>query len=119
MMKKTVKQNLNSSKEINLRVDDSKVAMIQMLIPLGLMAIEDLLLKEVEDLAGKRYKRNNSDLKRWGANPGSAYLGGQKVDIKVPRVRDVRISKEVNLQAYEQLQTPKKINETILANIIN
>jgi hypothetical protein len=37
---------------------DSKAALIHELIPLGLMHIEDLLQREIIELAGERYKRN-------------------------------------------------------------
>ena len=37
---------------------DSKAALIQELIPLGLMHIEEMLQAEVFRLAGERYKRN-------------------------------------------------------------
>ena len=48
--------------------------MIQMLIPLGLMAVEETLQAEVSRLVGPRHSRD-SDIKRWGSNPGSVFLG--------------------------------------------
>ena len=68
--------------------------MIQELIPLGLLAVEEALQQEVCRLAGERYS-HDSLLKRWGSNPGSVYLGNQKLSIKVPRVRDLKSKQEV------------------------
>ncbi len=70
---------------------DSKVSVIEAFIPIGLMAVEELLYTEVEGLASKRYKRKvklNDRYYRWGSNPGSVFLGESKVGIQVRRVRD-------------------------------
>jgi len=38
---------------------ETKVALIQSLVPLGLMAINDMLQREVAELAGNRYQRDS------------------------------------------------------------
>jgi hypothetical protein len=78
--------------------------MIQMFLPLGLGAIKDTLLQEVDALAGRRYQHSDSPIKRWGSNPGSVFLGNQKVDIKVPRRRNTDSNKEISLKSYEVLK---------------
>jgi len=85
------------------------LAMIQALIPLGLRAVEEALLAEVEALAGPRYAREDerSAVVRWGAQRGSIYLADQKLPITVPRVRDSRARCEVPLATYAALQTPR------------
>ena len=85
------------------------LAMIQALIPLGLLAVEDALLAEVEALAGPRYAREDppSAVVRWGAQRGSIYLADQKLPITVPRVRDAQARHEVPLATYAALQTPR------------
>ncbi|MCR4332813.1 MAG: hypothetical protein NUV34_08970, partial [Sulfuricaulis sp.] len=57
------------------------LAMIQALIPLGLRAVEEALLAEVDTLAGPRYARDDQrpDVVRWGAQRGSIYLADQKL----------------------------------------
>lgn len=54
---------------------NSRVVLIQSLIPIGLEAVAEELKKEVELLAGGRYSRVKPDMKRWGCNRGSVYLG--------------------------------------------
>ncbi|MEK7078523.1 MAG: transposase [Patescibacteria group bacterium] len=97
---------------------NSRMAMIQMLIPLGLKAIEDELQMEVRSLVGEWYGRETPDVQRWGRNNGSVYLGDQKVSIKVPRVRNQKNKKEVQLKSYDALQSPGIIDELTLQRVI-
>lgn len=85
------------------------LAMIQALIPLGLRAVEEALLAEVETLAGPRYAREDqrSEVVRWGAQRGSIYLADQKLPITVPRVREAQAGREVPLATYAALQMPR------------
>ena len=62
--------------------------LIRSLIPLGLMHVQALLEEEVESLAGPRYARTDGATgTRHGSNPGTVVLDGQRVPIRVPRVR--------------------------------
>jgi putative transposase len=85
------------------------LAMILALIPLGLRAVKAKLRAEVIALAGPRYSRTDGrpDVVRWGTQRGSIYLADQKVPIGVPRVRDRRQQREVPLETYTTLQTPR------------
>jgi len=58
---------------------DVTVALIQTLVPLGLRAAEEALLREVTMLAGRRYGRNDGMAHRirWGRQRGSIYVGDQ------------------------------------------
>ena len=101
-------------------VNEGRIAMIQALIPLGLKAVEEELQLEVIQLVGGQpYERTGGRLKRWGQNPGSAFLGDQKVKINVPRVRDVRCRREVPLKSYERFQNPALVDEMALNRVIN
>ena len=68
---------------------DGRIEAIQWLIPLGLKAVTEGLQRAVVELAGPWYERKGSDqpLRRWGSQPGSVYLGDQKLPVDVPRVR--------------------------------
>ena len=86
---------------------DSKVALIQELIPIGLMRVEEVLRDEVLQLAGEKYRRNGiAGHDRWGKQQGSVYIQDQKIPIMVPRVRDTISGKEVTLRSYKHLQEP-------------
>lgn len=97
---------------------ESRLAMIQVLIPLGLREIERELQAEVRGLVGERYGRG-SEFTRWGRNDGSVYLGDQKVSIGVPRVRHKAGNREVPLGGYERLQSPQVIDDIVLRRVIN
>ena len=62
---------------------DTKLALIQALIPLGLLAVAEALKQEVAALAGERYSRTGGlpGLVRWSQQRGSVYLADQKVAI--------------------------------------
>ena len=98
---------------------ETRLSVIQALIPLGLEAVADLLQQEVEQLAGVRYARKGSEQahRRWGSQKGSVYLMDQKLPLDVPRVRDVADA-EVSLAAYRALQTPKKTDEGLLLRVL-
>ena len=97
---------------------NSRLLLIQQLIPIGLLAVEEALQSEVTELAGQRYSRECS-LKRWGSNPGSVFLGNQKLSIRVPRLGDTEENEEVGLQAYRQLQSPQIVDERVFAQVLN
>ncbi len=99
---------------------DSKIALIQALIPVGLMHIEELLQQEVVELAGERYKRNGiTEYDRWGKQQGSVYITDQKIPITVPRVRDTSNGKEVRLSTYSKFQEPTdEADEKLMKRIL-
>jgi transposase-like protein len=81
---------------------DAKVELIRSLIPLGLMHVQMVLDEEVEALAGARYVREDgANGTRHGSNPGTVVLDGQKVPIRVPRVRSEQA--EIPLRSYQAL----------------
>ena len=93
---------------------DTRVALIQALIPIGLQYVNELLQQEVEQLVGARYSRRKDkerDNYRWGQQRGSVYLGEQKVQVDVPRVRNLQTGNEVKLTSYKKLQTPTELDE--------
>jgi transposase-like protein len=97
---------------------ESRLAAIQALIPLGLQAVAAELQQEIAELAGARYSRGG-EIKRWGENPGSVYLGDQKVSVPVPRARNVVTNAEVQLRSYERLQSPQLVDEMALSRVIH
>ena len=67
---------------------DSKIELIRGLVPLGLMHVQELLDDEVLALAGARHARDDGGVgMRHGSNPGTVHLAGQRIPIRVPRVR--------------------------------
>src|SRR5574340_1168507 len=99
---------------------DTKVALIQELIPLGLLHVQESLQQEVELLAGPRYARAGGmpGVVRYGKQPGSVYLADQKLGIAVPRLRNLPRNREVALRTYQQLQQPRRADYGVLQRIL-
>lgn len=97
--------------------EQAKCSLIQMLVPLGLLAVKEMFETEVKQLAGDRYERGKKN-GWWGSNPGSVFLGDQKVSVVVPRVRNRESCQEIPLDSYQRLQDPGIINEAILQRVM-
>jgi len=81
---------------------DARLDLIMELIPLGLMKIQEELEAEVAGLAGGWHARKAGEAgRRYGSNPGSVRLAGQRVPIRVPRVRGE--DGEIPLRSYQRL----------------
>ena len=66
----------------------------------GLAVARAMLEEEVEHLCGPRYCRGEGLASRWGHRPGEAVLGGRRVKLERPRLRQGK--QEVPLETYEQ-----------------
>ena len=98
---------------------DAKVELIRSLIPLGLIHVQDLLTKELQELAGARYARKDEEQRgrRHGSNPGSIRLGGQRIPIRVPRVRSAD-GGEIPLRSYGALSTGGDLDELLMKRVL-
>ena len=98
---------------------DSKVEMIRALVPLGLMHVQELLDEEVTELAGVLHARKELSMRgrRHGSNPGTVRLAGQRVPIRVPRVRSVA-GGEIPLRSYDAVRDDGQVNELLLKRVL-
>ena len=98
---------------------DAKVELIRSLGPPGLMHVEELLDEELTALAGERYARKAASVggRRHGSNPGTVGLAGQRVPIRVPRIRHVAGS-EIALRSYEALHGDRAVNDLLLRRVL-
>ena len=98
---------------------DAKVEMIRALVPLGLMHVEELLDAEVVALAGERYRPKEAPVRgrRHGSNPGTVRLGGQRVPMRIPRVRGIG-GGEIPLRSYDALHRNGEVDEHLLRRVL-
>ena len=98
---------------------DAKVEWIRSVVPLGLLHIEELLDEEVTALAGERYARKDPSVggRRHGRNPGTVGLAGQRVPIRVPRIRHVT-EREIPRRSYEALHGDRAVNDLLLRRVL-
>jgi putative transposase len=100
---------------------DSKVSLIQELIPIGLMYVKEELENELVRLTGKWYSREGGvpGYSRWTRQRGSVYVGRQKIPVVIQRVRDTINNKEVPLESYQKLQQPVGIDESVMKKVLH
>jgi len=100
---------------------DSKVALIQALIPLGLEAVAEALKAEVTALAGEWYSRRGGrpGAVRWCRQRGSVYLLDQKLPITYQRVRDRARNAEIPLPTYQRLQQPRAADAGLFRKVLH
>ena len=98
---------------------DAKVELIRSLVPLGLMHVQELLDEEVTALARERYARKDASVagRRHGSNPGTVGLAGQRVPIRVPRIRRLAGS-EIPLRSYEALHDDREVDDVLLRRVL-
>lgn len=100
---------------------DNMALLLQSLIPVALMAVNNWIQDEVQQIVGSRYKHKNDfngGLSRYGSQTGSIYLGKEKVKINKQRVRDTSSNKEIELETYKNLQYPRELKQNMLSGII-
>jgi len=97
---------------------ETRLEMIRALVPLGLAEIYRTLNEELEELAGERYARKGEEFagSRYGSNRGSVRLGGQRVPIRVPRVRGQ--DGEIPLVAYRKLRGTGEVDELLFRRVL-
>jgi len=90
---------------------EGKQALDECVMKMGRILAESILYTEREQLAGPEYQPTGGS-RKWGAQPGSIYLGDRKVRILHPRLRDDRA--EVTLPCYTRLRQPGEFSEELL-----
>lgn len=85
---------------------------------LGLLALQGLLRHEVEEICGPRYQRDRGDERpaRSGTAPGSLALGGRRVEVRRPRVR--QDGREVPLQTWEALSSEDPLHHRAVEQML-
>ena len=80
---------------------------------------EEIMRWEVSTLAGpKNQAKADRQNVRWGSQTGYCVVGGQKVPLQRPRVRDVR-NREVPLGSYEMLQQASLMDDSVWNKIMH
>ena len=114
------KEKLTNEESFLSRNLETRVALIQALIPVGLERVAEDLEREVEYLAGRKHSRTEGlpGHHRWGRQPRSIYLSDQKIGIMAPRVRNSFKKEEAILKTLQLLQRPRNADEGVLRRIL-
>lgn len=100
----------------------TKLAILRNHYEMSIILINEILEDEVRRLAGERYSRrkpNDGRFSRWGSNPGSVWLGEEKVQIEVPRIYDKTERRNRSLENYERLKEIEPDEGRLSKGIIN
>lgn len=100
---------------------EMKLELLQNQIKLSQVLIDNILETEVQELSGTRYshdKPHDGRYSRWGTNAGSVLIGEEKVRIKVPRVIDNELARNVSLENYKILKKLPAPGEELVEKVI-
>jgi putative transposase len=80
---------------------------------------EQMMDWEVGELVGAKHQANQSrERMRWGRQRGYCVVGGQKVPLQRPRVRDTR-QREIPLGSYAMLQQASLLEDAVWHKIMH
>lgn len=100
---------------------EMKLELLQNQIKLSQVLIDNILETEVQQLSGSKYSHDkpySGRYSRWGTNAGSVKIGEEKVRIKVPRVIDNELEKNVSLENYKLLKDLPSPNERLMEKVV-
>ncbi|MCS3668065.1 transposase-like protein [Salinibacter ruber] len=102
---------------------DTKLQLLKHHADMARLLAEEILAEDVEALAGKRHSRDRpcgKHLQRWGYNPGSIRIDGEKVPIEIPRLRDKDAGEEHTLESYQAMkeaEVGEELTDSILLGL--
>ncbi len=88
-----------------------------MMKELGRMVVEAIMYIEREEIAGPDYQPINPGIYKWASQPGSVYIGEEKIKVNHPRLRSKE--EEIPLQSYQELKEPEQFSEELWAKILS
>jgi len=97
-------------------ISQGKQGLDAFLIEIGRMMAETVMYIEREEISGPDYRPLSSEIQKWASQPGSIYLGDQKIAVEHPRVRGAQ--GEIVLKSYQSLKKPGSFSEELLCKIL-
>ena len=104
---------LSQVEGVNGKPIDSQHELISLMLPPAVRAFFTDLEAEVTSLCGERYRHSAHSMTRWGNQPGSIILGGQRVAVHRPRVRNPATRQEVIPETYARFQDPSRFDAAV------
>jgi transposase-like protein len=86
------------------------------LLEVGRMMAEAVMYIEREEISGPDYRPLWSGIQKWASQPGSIYLGDQKVAVEHPRLRGLQ--GEMVLKSYEKMKEPGSFSGELLGKVL-
>lgn len=99
-------------KELEEVMTEGKRALDGCVMEVGRMFVEVMMQAQRVQIAGADYLPSEVEVKKWGWQPGSVYVGSQKLKVEHPRLRGAQ--GEIPLPLYERLREPGQFSEEML-----
>jgi len=116
-IKPSINGMLDGEFNIEGLMNSLRVEIRSLAVSAGTVMMEAIMDSESEQLAGKRYSRE-MEVDRWGTESGYVILGGRKVRVRRPRLRNKQ-KQEVSLTSYEQFQNEGPRRESIFNRLVS
>jgi len=97
---------------------DGKLAFDAMMVEMGKMFAEAIMDMERIEKAGADYHPLDSNIQKWASQPGSIYIGDQKVRLFHPRLRNRAENREIPIESYRKMKQPGQFSEELLEKIL-
>jgi putative transposase len=118
------KKNLSNPGVSQIRLmknplEDFKELLKKKLRTTSLRLAMDLMEEELLELCGSKFSRKSENElgHRTGSDPGTVFLGGQRVKIQKPRARDSS-GEEIKLNSYEALRDYDLLSDRVTAHML-
>lgn len=98
-------------------VSEGKAAFDSLSFELGRTLAEAIMYMEREQVSGPDYLPTDSAIQKWASQPGSVFIGDQKVKVERPRLRGPK--GEIQLQSYQKLKGRRQFSEELLASALS
>jgi len=92
---------------------NSEQEVLSLLLPSNVKEFLRRAEAEVEALCGPKGKHTEHRFSRWSPQKGSIFLGGQKIALKRPRVRDTGRDCEQEVPIYRRFQDPSLFDRSV------
>lgn len=98
-------------------VAEGKAAFDSLSFDLGRTLAEAIMYMDREQVSGPDYLPTDPKIQKWASQPGSVYIGDQKVKVERPRLRGPE--GEIQLKSYQQLKQRGQFSEELLASVLS
>lgn len=121
-MSKNTKRPVENLQELLAQPRDIQLSIFQEYLEVIRLYAQELFKEEVEEKAGEKYKRANTEQEnkydRWGSNPGSIKVGEEKIRIRVPRLLNKEDNTKKEVDIYKKIKEQEGPEEQLLKQII-
>jgi transposase-like protein len=108
--------NKLSEKGIKEEIHNS---LLEKVISLGIESYLEIIESEITAICGERYKHiNNREFTRWSSKETSVILGGQKIPVTHSRVRNIKNSKEKEIESTTRYKDKELLSHRQMEQMI-